>query len=66
MASSPNTGKNATWIRSIGFAVSSRTKNLKKRLTLLLSSLWTGRRQLNYELGMAVPNPDRYGRKPDS
>ena len=54
---SPNTGKNATWIGSMGFAVSSRTKNLQEAFNLAaFLALDREGQQLNYELGMAVPN----------
>jgi len=54
---SPNTGKTATWLGSMGFAVSAKTKHVEEAFNLaaFLSLDEEGQRQ-NYQLGQAVPN----------
>lgn len=54
---SPNTGKSATWLGSMGFGVSAKSKNPQAAFDLaaFLSLDENGQRE-NYELGQAVPN----------
>jgi len=54
---SPNTGETATWLGSMGFAISNKSKNPQEAFDLaaFLSLDEYGQRQ-NYELGQAVPN----------
>ena len=54
---SPNTGKTATWLGSMGFAISAKSKHPQEAFDLaaFLSLDENGQRE-NYELGQAVPN----------
>lgn len=54
---SPNTGKTATWLGSMGFAISAKSKHPQEAFDLAayLSLDEEGQRQ-NYQLGQAVPN----------
>ncbi len=54
---SPNTGKTATWLGSLGFAVSNTTKHPEDAFALAsYLSLDRESQKQNYELGQAVPN----------
>ncbi|MGW8821198.1 ABC transporter substrate-binding protein [Paenibacillus lautus] len=54
---SPNTGQTATWLGSMGFAVSAKSKHPQEAFDLaaFLSLDEQGQRE-NYQLGQAVPN----------
>lgn len=54
---SPNTGKTATWLGSMGFGVSAKSKHPQEAFDLaaFLSLDQNGQRE-NYQLGQAVPN----------
>lgn len=54
---SPNTGKTATWLGSMGFAISAKTAHPQEAFDLaaFLSLDENGQRE-NYQLGQAVPN----------
>ncbi|MCA0755973.1 sugar ABC transporter substrate-binding protein [Paenibacillus sp. N4] len=54
---SPNTGKTATWLGSIGFGVSAKSKHPQEAFDLAayLSLDESGQRE-NFQLGQAVPN----------
>ena len=54
---SPNTGKTATWLGSLGFVVAKDTKYPEDAFALAAYlSLDAGSQKQNYELGQAVPN----------
>lgn len=54
---SPKTGKSATWLGSMGFAVSPQSKHKQEAFDLAaFLSLDTEGQKANYEMGQAVPN----------